>query len=290
MARERGVTRRDPSDVIKVGGKYYVWYSKVTKGPNVTDYPSGYSAEVWYATSPDGHLWTEQGRAIGKGGPGAWDERGVFTPNILRFRGKYYLYYTAVGAGHNNAIPTPTHIGVAVADSPAGPWRKFDGNPILAPSVDPAKFDSSRVDDAALLVREGKVWLYYKGRMKGKGPGQTKMGVAFADSPTGPFSKYGEPLHPGHEVMVWPQGKGVASLATTAGPRRVYYAADGLHFEPRNTVQHPPRAPGAWRSDAFENNANGRGLEWGISHANEGGDLYLMRFDARSIIPDQHER
>ena len=274
---ESGVTRRDPSDVTKVGDKYYVWYSKVTKGPGVKDYPSGYSADVWYATSPDGRKWTEQGEALGKGGKGAWDEHGVFTPNILRFGGKCYLYYTAVAAGHNNS--TPTQIGVAVADAPAGPWQKFTGNPVLSPSANAARFDSMRVDDAALVVRDRKVWFYYKGRIKGKGPGETKMGVAFADSPTGPFTKQDEPLHAGHEVMIWPQGKGVASLATAAGPRMVYYSADGVHFEPRHAVRNPPAAPGAWRSDNFENNPDGKGLTWGICHANKGGDLYLLRFD-----------
>jgi hypothetical protein len=277
IGHEAGVTRRDPSDVIKVGDKYYVWYSKVTKGPGVKDYPSGYSADVWYATSPDGHMWTEQGESVCKGGKGAWDEHGVFTPNILRFGGKYYLYYTGVAANHANA--TPTQIGAVVADSPAGPWKRFAGNPIMSPSEEATRFDSMRVDDAAFVIREGKVWIYYKGRMKGKGPGETRMGVAFADAPTGPFTKKGEPLHPGHEVMVWPQGKGVASLATAVGPRMVYYAADGLHFEPRNAVNNPPAAPGAFRSDDFGNNAEGKGLEWGICHANKGGDLHLMRFD-----------
>ena len=109
--------------------------------------------------------------------------------------------------------------GVAVADAPAGPWQKLPGNPVLSPNADATQFDSMRVDDAALVVRNGKVWFYYKGRIKGKGPGETKLGVAFADSPTGPFTKQGEPMHAGHEVMVWPQGKGVASLATAAGPR-----------------------------------------------------------------------
>jgi hypothetical protein len=279
LGQEPGVTRRDPSDVIKEGDKYYLWYSKVNKGPDVFQYPSGYSADVWYATSPDGHQWTEQGEAIGKGGKGAWDEHGVFTPNILRFGGKYYLYYTAVAAGHNNS--TPTHIGAAVAVAPAGPWRKFTGNPVLSPSADAARFDSMRLDDAAFVVRDGKIWFYYKGRMQGKGPGETKMGVAFADSPTGPFTKQGEALHAGHEVMVWPQGKGIASLATASGPRMVYYAADGVHFEPRNAVSNPPAAPGAWRSDDFKNNPDAKGLEWGISHVTKDGDLYLMRFDCR---------
>jgi hypothetical protein len=61
----------------------------------------------------------------------------------------------------------------------------------------------------------------------------------------------------------------------------VYYAADGLHFEPWNAVKNPPHAPGAWRSDDFENNPAGKGLAWGISHAQKGGDLHLMRFDCQ---------
>ena len=83
--REPGVRRRDPSDVIKVGDTYYVWYSKVTNGPGVFQYRSGYSADVWHATSPDCHQWTEQGESIHKGGNGAWYEHGVFTPNVLSF-------------------------------------------------------------------------------------------------------------------------------------------------------------------------------------------------------------
>ena len=277
IGREPGVTRRDPSDVIRVGEAYYVWYSNVRDGPGVFQYPSGYSAEVWYATSPDGHVWTEQRKAIGKGGAGAWDEHGVFTPNILIFRGKFYLYYTAVAAGHG--ATTPTHIGGAVADSPAGPWRKFAGNPVLSPSADPTQFDSMRVDDAALLVRGGRVWLYYKGRQQEKSPAETRMGVAMADLPTGPFVKHGQPLHSGHEVVIWPQGGGVASLASAAGPRMIYFASDGLHFEPRQAVKNSPAAPGALRSDQFENNAARNGLRWGISHTARGGDLYLERFD-----------
>jgi len=277
IGHEPGVTRRDPSDVIKVGGKFYVWYSKVKKGPGVFQYPSGYSADVWYATSPDGRQWTEQGETAGKGGPGAWDEHGVFTPNILVFGGKCYLFYTAVAAGHGST--TPTRIGVTVSDSPDGPWKKFEGNPVLSPSPDPAQFDSMRVDDAAFVVRDGKIWFYYKGRQINKSPAETKMGVAIGDSPTGPFVKHGEPLHQGHEVMVWPQGAGVASLASAAGPRMIYFAADGLHFQPRTLLKGGLGAPGAYRNDHFQNNAVGQGLTWGICHSTKSGDVYLRRFD-----------
>lgn len=282
IALEPGVTRRDPSDVIQVGGSYYVWYSKVKKAAGAWRYPSGYAADVYYATSPDGHRWTERGLAVGKGAKGAWDEHGVFTPNILAFKGEkgeYYLYYTGVAASHGSL--TPTHIGVAISASPDGPWTKFRGNPVLSPSKDPAKFDSMRVDDASLVVRDGKVWFYYKGRQTDRSPGETKMGVAIGPDPTGPFIKHGDakPLHAGHEVMVWPHGKGVASLATAAGPKRVYFAADGLNFQPRNNVSGAPRAPGAFRNDHFKDGVVSEGLQWGIGHASRDGDLYLVRFE-----------
>jgi len=279
LGPEQGVTRRDPSDAIKVGRKYYVWYSKVSQSPDVWGYPSGYSADVWYATSPDGRTWEEQGRAVGKGGPGAWDEHGVFTPNILAADGKYYLFYTGVPKPFD--ADTKTAIGLAVSPSPDGPWTKCDARPVLLPSEDPQQFDSMRVDDASLIVRDGKYWLYYKGRQIGHTPGETKMGVAVAEAPVGPYVKHeAGPLHPGHEVLVWPHGKGVASMATAAGPKRIYFAADGIHFEPRSDVTQPPRAPGAYRSDDFRDGIVGSGIDWGISHAAEDGDLYLLRFDA----------
>ncbi len=49
IGAEKGVMRRDPSDIIKVGDLYYVWYSKGKISP-------GYDATVWYATSTDGSV------------------------------------------------------------------------------------------------------------------------------------------------------------------------------------------------------------------------------------------
>jgi len=284
IGHEPGVTRRDPSDVFQVGDEYYVWYTKVLKSQR--GYPSGYPGSVWYATSPDGKAWTEQGLALEPGPDDVWDGHGVFTPNILVHGGKYYLYYTAVPEPFD--VPwtlgkTPTAIGVAVADTPNGPWRKSADNPILIRSDKAEDFDSFRVDDAALVARDDKIWLYYKGRslVHGKaGPGKTRMGVAISASPCGPFAKQdANPLHSGHEVLVWPHGKGVASLATAAGPRMIYFAEDGLKFQPRNAAAGAPGAPGAFRSDRFVNNAVGTGIQWGICHGIKKGDVYLRRFD-----------
>jgi len=277
--------RRDPSDVIKVGDTYYVWFTKVTRQNE--NYPSGYNGSVWYASSPDGHAWEEKGLCIEPGPDEAWDGYGVFTPNILAHEGKYYLYYTAVPepftaqAGSN---ATPTAIGVAVSNSPDGPWEKHQSNPVLRAALDqPDEFDSMRVDDAALIVREGKIWLYYKGRSKAhgqQGPRMTRMGVAMAEKPTGPFVKYkNNPLHEGHEVLVWPQSFGVGSMATAAGPKQMYYAFDGKQFFARNLLIDAPTAPGIYRRDNFSEGLIAPVPEWGIGHARQGDDLYLVRFD-----------
>lgn len=279
LGLEKGVCRRDPSDVIKVGRTYFVWYTRVSDKPGVYRYPSGYSGDIWYATSEDGIHWSERGQALGKGPRGAFDEHGVFTPNILVAHGKYYLFYTAVPSPMSER--TTTAIGIAQARSPYGPWRKFKGNPILKPSKNPKLFDSFRVDDACLITRGGRYWLYYKGRRQGHGPSETRWGVAFAKRPLGPYVKFrGNPVtNSGHEVLVWPDREGVVALIGPTGPEKntLQYAADGLHFKVISHITNPPMAPGAYRPDAFTDTKFGQGIRWGISMA-LGANPYLVRF------------
>lgn len=281
IGAEVGVMRRDPSDVIKVGDLYYVWYSK---GPR----SSGYDATVWYATSPDGYVWTEKGMALAKGAAGAWDEASVFTPNILVAEGKYWLFYT--GTSVNPKVKPDSKIGIAVADSPDGPWKRLATNPALANSDNPADFDSHLIDDACLIVRDGKYWFYYKGRQLGKSPAQTQMGLAIADKPEGPYVRHPDnPVIPGnHEVLVWPQGTGVAAMIGTTGPKEIInsilYAEDGIHFSKTHEVENGPWAGGAYRPEAFTQRGVGRIPEWGVEIARpkgKGGLPCIGRFDVK---------
>ena len=114
IGAESGVMRRDPSDVINVGGLYYLWYSKGKIAP-------GYDATVWYATSEDGHNWTEKGMALGKGKAGSWEGASVFTPNILVAQGRYWLFYTGTSRKYKRPFNPDSKIGIAVSDSPDGP-------------------------------------------------------------------------------------------------------------------------------------------------------------------------
>ncbi|MBK1825566.1 family 43 glycosylhydrolase [Haloferula rosea] len=277
IGAEKDVSRRDPSDIIKVGDLYYVWYSR---GPVKT----GYNATVWYATSPDGVNWTEKGEAVGKNPKaGTWDEASVFTPNILVAEGKYWLFYT--GISKHMKVRPDSKIGLAVSDSPDGPWTRSPDNPVLKNSDNESDFDSHLVDDSCLLVRDGKYWFYYKGRQLGKSASQTQMGLAIAEKPGGPYVKHKDnPVIPGnHEVVVWPQGTGVAAMIGKVGPkdlvRTIQYAEDGVIFSKTHDLSEEAFAGGTYRPEAFTDSGKGEAPTWGVEIGKAGKLLCIQRFD-----------
>ncbi len=290
LGYEPGIVRRDPSSIIQVNGLYYCWYTRA-KHPcppvgldRMTDVLPAYPwdlADVWYATSMDGSYWQERGAAVERGSAGAYDERGVFTPEILAHGGRYYLVYQV--ALSPNYRCTPESIAIAWADSPAGPWTKSPA-PILEPDAsgeveergDPEKakvkgaWDSLQVHDPSLIYREGQFWLYYKGEGIGYHHMESKWGVATADSPLGPYVK--SPFNPvtnsGHEVVVWQYDGGVAGLVNRCGPEKntIQFAPDGINFEIMSRVVVPPQAAGPLRVDEAANAKPLAGFSWGLSH------------------------
>lgn len=287
IGHEEGCTRRDPSDVIRVGDTYYVYYTKVFGRA------AGYWGTLWYAVSSDeGYTWEEKGEVLGLGKDGTFDSQATFTPNILYAEGKYWLYYTGVkptpenekGEFENNSTTDITALGLAVSDSPDGPFVRISDDPILKVSAEPEKFDSYRIDDASLLFRNGIYWLYYKGRSRihGKGgPAHTRMGVAFSKNPEGPFEKLDRPILAGsHEVLIWPHATGVAALASISSTFE--YAADGVDFTSKKLqtkVENRPHAPGAFRPDLTTFVTVGEGLKWGIGMIHNGPEAYLIRYE-----------
>lgn len=287
IGHEKGCTRRDPSDIIKVGDTYYVYYTKVYgQSP-------GYWGTIWYATSKDeGYSWKEEGEILGRGKKNTFDSQATFTPNILYAMGKYYLYYTGVKptpgnkeeAFENNSSTDITAIGLATSDSPSGPFTRLSHEPILKVSPEPDKFDSYRVDDAALIYRNGLYWLYFKGRgrVNGEsGPVHTQMGAAFSKYPEGPFTKLDNPILSGsHEVILWQQGTGIGALASLS--ETFEYAPDGIDFM-RNklgvSIDNFPKAAGVFRQDLTDSGVKGEGLKWGISMIHNGDECYLMRYE-----------
>ncbi len=282
IGTEDKVSRRDPSDIIKVGDLFYVWYSK---GP----IKSGYHATVWYATSPDGTNWTEKGQAIAKGETGAWDAGSVFTPNILVAENRYWLFYTGTTRQFEKGFKPDSKIGLAVSNSPDGPWRRIANDPVLTNSDNPEDFDSMLIDDACTMIRGGKYFLYFKGRQIGRSPHESKMGVAIADSPGGPYVKHeSNPVINGnHAILAWPQGEGVAAMIGVTGPKdvinSVQYSDDGIHFSKTHEVVDGPRAGGSYRPDAFTNSDSAERIQWGVEIGKHKGKVlpYIERVEVQ---------
>jgi hypothetical protein len=116
------------------------------------------------------------------------------------------------------------------------------------------------------------------------------MGVAIAEKPQGPYTKYeGNPVIPGnHEVLVWPQGTGVAAMIGTTGPkaitRSILYAEDGLHFSKTHSIVNVPTAAGAYRPEAFTNSGTGVRIEWGVHIGKKNEFLpFIERFELKEV-------
>ncbi|TLX71841.1 glycosyl hydrolase [Labilibacter sediminis] len=317
---EEGISRRDPSTVIKVADKYYVYYTRSPKTPAPVGYKKATESlpantwdlcDIYYATSTDGETWEEQGVAAARGPEGEFDDRSVFTPDIMVYEGKYYLYYQAVKFPYQQR--TRNVIGMSWANSPDGPWHR-NPKPVLEPGEpgvwdgevdDRSKilkygaFDSHKVHDPNLIIRDGKIWMYYKAHPMGvhsklkKPYPDFSMGVAISDTPEGPFVKHH--LNPisasGHEALVWPYKDGVASLITANGPEKntVQWAKDGVNFEVKAHVVLPPDAAGLFCPDKYDNTKNGKGFTWGLCHIAQKPSkpwAYLMAFecDLSSVV------
>ena len=295
------VSRRDPSRPIQVNGLYYIWYTKrATKVPpigsnraaEVTDSIPSTDwdlADIWYATSKDGISWDEQGIAVqrpAKPNPG-W--RSVCTPDILLWKGKYYLYYQAFDEP-SGLKGDWCPVSVSYADSPEGPW-KHGGDEVI-PFGKKGEWDQDATHDPYPIVYNGKIYMYYKAAYN-KWPDirnqyAVAQGLAIATDPLGPFTKH--PLNPvmssGHETTYFPFKGGVAALAIKDGNERetMQYAEDGVNFKVASTLSLTPTAAAPYAADMFADNKNGRGVTWGLCHfVNAGtpgkGYSIIARFD-----------
>jgi len=311
LAYEEGVVRRDPSAIIKFDGKYFVWYTR-SVGP--TD---GFAGDIekdkvfpwdrcdlWYATSYDGITWKEEGLAVKRGEKGCYDDRSVFTPEIMEHKGMYYLCYQTVKCPYN--VRVKEEIALAWSDSPYGPWTKSEA-PILKPADNgvwkgdtdsrfavekKGDFDSHKVHDPCIIPYKNKFYLYYKGEQMGEaitfGGRQIRHGVAIADNPKGPYikSEYNPISNSGHEICVWPYNGGISSLITTDGPEKntLQWSPDGINFDIKGVIKGAPHAIGLNRYADAEVHPT-HILRWGLTHEYKNDDYqYIRRFTTWKMV------
>ncbi len=287
------VTRRDPTRVIKANGKYYMWY---TYRNTPTTYMGADKAndtipssdwdlcDIAYATSRDGFTWEEQGIAVPRPPKPNIGHRSVSTPDILIWKGKYYLYYQAFSV-MSGMRGDDCPVAVSVADSPDGPWTPY--NKIVVDNGGEGAWDQYSIHDPQPIVYKGKIYLYFKSDYQDKDGGLIRStGLAISDNPYGPFVKC--PTNPvmssGHETQMFRFKEGIAAILAKDGheANTIQYSSDGVNFSLASICNHLPTAAGIYDPDAFTDTPYARGISWGISHICQWGPnrrTLLLRFD-----------
>ena len=240
---------------------------------------------------------------MGHGGEGFWPVCGRHAPYVVSESGRYFMFFTAyVGPKYLDK-----RIGIAVADRPEGPFEYQGAGPLLPAVSDVDVFDSVGQDDACVLHRSGRYWLYFKGYALGKKENRVvnnQICLATADSITGPYVRHAKnPVATSHTGCLWPHREGVA-LLSDKGPLAVYYGDDGENFLQYSNINVTTDDPSLqesveaskkyWHVEFCDFGLlwDKKGMSWGIAqvpdveNAPEGGlephwYPFLVRFDVK---------
>ncbi len=117
-----------------------------------TDGFAGWSGTRFHAfSSTDLVNWTDHGVILDLGPDVTWADDSAWAPTIATHNGKYYFYFSGGLAGGVK------HLGVAVADSPAGPFTDALGKPLVAGGT----YSGQMIDPAVFTDDDGKSYLYW---------------------------------------------------------------------------------------------------------------------------------
>jgi beta-xylosidase len=140
-------TRYADPDAIKVGDSYWIY---ATLSINFDDQASFTAFE-----SNDLVTWTQHDNVFTSNGS-AWATDAFWAPCTVEKDGKFYFYYTA----NNPVAAEGTYgVGVAVADSPGGPFVDLVDQPIVATKINGA----DPMDQQVFFDDDGKIYLIWGG-------------------------------------------------------------------------------------------------------------------------------
>lgn len=168
----------EASDAFKDFGKYYFYYHAI--GKDKDRWPRGYRLGVAIADHPLGPFTKYEGNPILDHGPDdSWDDQHVACAMVMKVElDKYYMWYCAGDV--KSKWPEKESIGLATASSPLGPWKKYEGNPVLK--------DFGYV--GGVVNVNGKYYMYSAHPIDSTGPDYSPMSLAVADHPEGPWTKW----------------------------------------------------------------------------------------------------
>jgi len=194
---------------------FYIWGASMVQGDDGRChlYYSRWRRELgfsaWVTHSEIAHAvaeqplgpYTHRDVALPPRGAEFWDGLCTHNPTVHRFGGKYYLYHMGNTGdwvnlkGLNWTHRNQQRIGVAVADSPDGPWQRFP-TPVI--DVTPGFHNALCCANPSVTQRpDGSYLMVYKavnnqGTMPFGGP--VFHIAATAESPVGPFVKHPDPV------------------------------------------------------------------------------------------------
>ncbi len=277
--------RQDPSNILRIKNKYHVWYTRHSpskKWNETRTQPNG--MEIWMATSENGRHWKEHGLVLPPSKPGQWHQRATHAPHVVPWNGKYYLFFSAFEGPHvTKKRPGRKFFGLAVSKRPEGPYEHVGEKPIFSPSKDKKAFDHYLIDDPCIIRREGKFYLYYKGRSSNTS--QCWLGVASAKDITGPYQRVqAKPVSDArwHTGCVWPHRDGVAGIADDK-TQRIAWSPNGRSFELGAKMPGIGDA-GVYCPDAFADSEYRQGITWGLALGWK-PTIHIIRFDADLRAP-----
>ncbi len=183
------------SPVISDDGKVHLF---VARWPSNEPFDRGWrhDSEIahYVGGSPEGPFKFSDVALKGTG-ENTWDRYAPCNPLIKRIDGEDVLLYVANPIGVTKGMgahPSTQRIGMAIAESPSGPWKKVGGDGlVLSPSEDPKHWtylaSNGVVNPAFLKAPDGRYFLYYKSA-------HAKMGLAIAEKLEGPYVHQQEPV------------------------------------------------------------------------------------------------
>jgi beta-xylosidase len=135
----------DPNITV-FGDTFYIY-------PTTDGFP-GWSGTQFHAfSSKDLVHWQDHGVVLDLGPDVSWADNSAWAPTIAEKNGKYYLYFSGGLATGNTA----KHLGVAVADSPTGPFTDALGRPLVAAGT----YSGQMIDPAVFTDDDGQSYLYW---------------------------------------------------------------------------------------------------------------------------------
>jgi hypothetical protein len=146
-------TCHNPS-IYHAGGRYWLFYMGTSNG-NFATKRIGYAV----ADSPWGPWERCEKPLLYPGEEGAWDDYITTNPAFLAHpNGEFWLYYKSCNQAEYlgarvNGIAGNRKYGVAFADRIDGPYRRYEGNPVVDFS---ARGENRQVEDAYIWFEDGR--------------------------------------------------------------------------------------------------------------------------------------